>query len=105
MKIFTDQWDLLTEQARISNQDEGIDKMLELLEANKSLMNWQNAEVLLDYVGLFEKPENLAYMKRTFALVSNFQSDFNYRSLLRLAMLETMIEELENPTPHDTPGN
>lgn len=99
-----DQWDLLTEQARLNNNDAGIDKMLDLLESHKELMNWQNAEVLLDYIDLIEKPENLGYMKRTFALVSNFQADLNYRTLLRLAVLETMIEELENPTHHDTPG-
>lgn len=93
-----DPWDLLTEQAKINNQDQGIEKMVDLLEDNKAVMDFRHATILMDYIELIDNPQSLPTFQRVFTLVQPFFNELKLRDAFRVAYLEQIIKQLANPT-------
>jgi hypothetical protein len=91
-----DSWGLLTELAKINNQDLGIPAMLSIIEVNKELMDVNCATVLLDYTELMpSKVEaDAAPYRAIHKYLEPFKESLPLISAMRHAILETLIEEI-----------
>jgi len=97
MTEIKDSWGLLTELARINNQDLGIDNMLKTMEAHPEFVDINHVTVLLDYIELIEENvrNDMDLYKKVRDVLAPHEEKFKLRSIVRYSLLEGLIKTVE----------